>query len=415
MPTVSVVIPVFGVERFLRATLDSVLSQTLSDIEVICIDDAGTDACPQILDEYAARDARMQVIHLPENRRQGYGRNLGLSHATGEYVYFLDADDMIEPHALETLVAAAMRDRLDGIYFDSRSIYDNEELEHQFSGALQGRAGTYPAEAVSGPTLFEAFHANGEWSVLVQLQLWRRSFLLEEGIEFPAGAEHEDQLFSITAALAAKRVRYLHEQLLIRRFRPNSVVTTPPAPKNFHGYLTNTCKLIRFVRERGIEGRWVDWELKHLMHMTLIQRPVFEGEDPHEWFAADGLEDSYLLFDLVLKTQESLLEEDRKIFEPLTRYRSIAIYGAGRVGQSVFARLCKLGLKVDEFVVTSLEGNPERLLHRDVVALDDFTPAEGEIVLVAMAKGNHAAVSAMLQERGIRHFCYARNVLTGEF
>ena len=101
MPRVSVVIPVYKVEKYLPACLDSVLSQSLQDIEVICIDDASPDRCPEMLDEYAGKDARVRVLHLPENHQQGYGRNRGTEMAKGKYVYFLDSDDMITPEAME--------------------------------------------------------------------------------------------------------------------------------------------------------------------------------------------------------------------------------------------------------------------------------------------------------------------------
>ncbi|MBR0401036.1 MAG: glycosyltransferase family 2 protein, partial [Lachnospiraceae bacterium] len=121
-------IPVYGVEPWLAECLDSVLAQTLTEIEVLCVDDASPDRCGEILDEYAARDSRMRVFHLKENRRQGYGRNLGMDHARGTYIYLLDSDDRIRPEALERLYALAEADSLDGIFFDTEVFYENERL-----------------------------------------------------------------------------------------------------------------------------------------------------------------------------------------------------------------------------------------------------------------------------------------------
>ena len=83
MCQVSVIIPVYGVEKWLPACLDSVLSQSLQQLEILAIDDASPDGCGRILDEYAAKDSRLRVFHLSENRQQGYGRNLGLKNAAG--------------------------------------------------------------------------------------------------------------------------------------------------------------------------------------------------------------------------------------------------------------------------------------------------------------------------------------------
>ena len=99
MPKVSVLVPVYNTEKYLPACLDSVLDQSLRDLEIICVDDCSPDRCGEIIDEYAARDARVKTIHLQENRRQGYGRNLGMNRATGKYLYFLDSDDTIVPTA----------------------------------------------------------------------------------------------------------------------------------------------------------------------------------------------------------------------------------------------------------------------------------------------------------------------------
>ena len=103
MSKVSVVIPVYGVERYLPACLDSVLRQSLEDLEILCVDDHSPDRCPEILEEYARRDGRLRVIHLPDNGMQGRARNIGMDLASGRYIYFLDADDAIREDALETL------------------------------------------------------------------------------------------------------------------------------------------------------------------------------------------------------------------------------------------------------------------------------------------------------------------------
>ena len=120
MCNVSVIIPVYNVERYLPACLDSVLGQTLRDLEVICVDDCSPDRCGEILDRYPEFDDRVQVIHLQENRRQGFARNRGMERATGKYLYFLDSDDAIEPETLEELYELAERENLDAIFFDSR-------------------------------------------------------------------------------------------------------------------------------------------------------------------------------------------------------------------------------------------------------------------------------------------------------
>ena len=292
---VSVIIPVYGVEEYLQDCLDSVLAQTLPDIEILCIDDASPDRCPVILDEYSKKDPRVRVFHLTQNRKQGHGRNLGFKEAKGKYVYFLDADDMIVPEAIEVLYRTAEKEHLQGILFDSKVIFENEELRKRFSEEyIEIRKGEYSRKPTTGMELAEHLLTNNEWSVLVQREFWQKEYLVERGIRFPEEAEHEDQFFSIASILSADRIRYLPEQLFIRRYRPNSVVTTQAAPKNFHGYLVNTVDLIAFLRRNGLSGKPVDILMNRLIANLNRLYPVFLSDGSEtEWFSTDRLKDFY--------------------------------------------------------------------------------------------------------------------------
>ena len=105
MSKVTVLVAVYNAEAWLPRCLDSLLAQTLPDIQIVCIDDASTDHSLQLLQQYAERDARIEVIVLGENHGQAFARNQGLKKAKGEYVCFLDADDWLSPDALASAVA----------------------------------------------------------------------------------------------------------------------------------------------------------------------------------------------------------------------------------------------------------------------------------------------------------------------
>lgn len=105
MSKVTVLVAVYNAEAWLARCLDSVQAQTLRDIQIVCIDDASTDHSLQLLQQYAERDARIEVITLSENHGQAFARNQGLKKAQGEYVCFLDADDWLSPDALASAVA----------------------------------------------------------------------------------------------------------------------------------------------------------------------------------------------------------------------------------------------------------------------------------------------------------------------
>ena len=111
-PQVSIIVPVYNVEAYLRRSLNSILAQTMPHWECICVDDGSPDACGAILDEYAAKDARFVVIHK-ENGGTSTARNAGLDAARGEYIGFVDPDDWIEPDTYEAALSAARKSGAD--------------------------------------------------------------------------------------------------------------------------------------------------------------------------------------------------------------------------------------------------------------------------------------------------------------
>ena len=112
MVKVSVIIPVYNVEPYLKQCMDSVVGQTLKDIEIICVDDGSTDNSLDILREYAAEDSRIQIIEQ-KNAGAGAARNNGMRYATGKYLSFLDSDDFFEPRMLEKAYDLAEKDQAD--------------------------------------------------------------------------------------------------------------------------------------------------------------------------------------------------------------------------------------------------------------------------------------------------------------
>ena len=414
MVKVSVVIPVYNVERFLPACLNSVLGQSLKDIEILCIDDASPDRCPEILDDYAGKDPRIRVFHLPENHRQGYARNLGIRNAEGKYIYLLDSDDLIDPDALEALYQLAEQDDLDAVFFDGKTIFESEELQKKFSSALDLRTGVYPEGVVKGQDLFTAFVEQNEWVVFIQREFWNREYLLREEIFFPEEAEHEDQFFSIAGLLGAEKVRYIRRDYFTHRFREDSVMTSKPAPKNFHGYFVNLYRLIDYIRRHNIQCEAADRTIRNLFSVMLSLKTVFmEEENRAAWFKKQGLENEYIFFEYLMKEQERRTEEDKCLFAPLSEYSNINIYGAGVIAGKVFSRLNAADFIVDNFIVSRKEGNPDYFRGRKVFSIQEYNHSENDIVLVAMAKGNHEEVSKRLQERRIPHFLYANNILEG--
>ena len=112
----SVVIPVYNIEGYLGKCLDSILAQTFPDYEVIVVNDGSTDRTPQVCDEYAAKDARIRIIHK-ENEGVSVARNTGIEVASGEYFLFFDGDDFMEPYTMEELYKVAKEQQVDTVVY----------------------------------------------------------------------------------------------------------------------------------------------------------------------------------------------------------------------------------------------------------------------------------------------------------
>ena len=117
MIKVSVIVPVYNVEKYLKKCIDSIIKQTLTDMEIICVDDRSTDSCPEILDEYANLDHRIKVIHKT-NAGYGHAVNTGFAYAKGEYIGIVESDDYILPEMYETLYYCARQYDLDAVKSD---------------------------------------------------------------------------------------------------------------------------------------------------------------------------------------------------------------------------------------------------------------------------------------------------------
>ena len=228
-PKVSVIIPVYNVEKYLSECIDSVLRQSLSDMEIICIDDGSTDGSAQILEEYRKKDRRIKVIHQ-KNAGASAARNAGIANASGEYIYFLDSDDYIDPAALEFLSNEMDKDRLDVLFFDAEAFYESEKLEEMFPSFKTNY--TYKRSAAldgiyTGQEILALFRKINGYRVSPVLQMLRKSHLINNKLSFYDGIIYEDNLFTFQSLLAAKRTSHRDRVLYYRRVRENSATTSP--------------------------------------------------------------------------------------------------------------------------------------------------------------------------------------------
>lgn len=247
IPLVSVVVPVYNAEAWLHECLDSVLAQTLQEFEVVCINDGSRDGSAAILEGYRQQEPRVRVF-AQENGGLAAARNHGLRVARGAWVHFLDADDTIEPQALEVLVREATDHDLDILLFDGSAIYDPPELEEQFPHFRTLYRSSEPHAGVqTGQDMFEHLSDSRDYRPSACLYLSSMEHLRGNDLLFNEGMLYEDTIFTLRNLFAAQRVMHVGHALYNRRVRPDSIVTRPPGADNFKSYLRCTCEMLEML------------------------------------------------------------------------------------------------------------------------------------------------------------------------
>ncbi|MFF5175974.1 CDP-glycerol glycerophosphotransferase family protein [Micromonospora sp. NPDC000089] len=226
MTLISFVVPAYRVQGYLRECLDSLLDQPFRDIEVIGVDDASPDAVGEILTEYAARDPRVRPLLLPENVGLGAARNAGLDRAVGEYVWFVDGDDWLEPDCLAEVAERLVATRPDVLVVDHvRRYWDDTVTPSALVEVFPESPGAATFRLRDRPEAVRLLHT--AWNRLV-----RREFLVELGLRFADGW-YEDVSFSYPVLLAAERIGVLDQVCVNYRQRRAGAITRTRGERHF--------------------------------------------------------------------------------------------------------------------------------------------------------------------------------------
>lgn len=215
LPLISVIVPVYNTEKYLRQCLDSICRQTYSNLEILCVNDGSTDSSCSILQEYAAKDKRIRVF-TQENVGQAAARNLALSKATGEWVTGVDSDDFLDSDTFES-ACSHISDAVDVIYFGSKPEWDGIQPD-LIAESFYSPRGIVGAHSMNSDILL-----NMPWEFCSKL--WRRRLLTRENAYFPKGLRFEDWFFFFAYTPAAKGVYFMNTQKYHYVRRANSTMS----------------------------------------------------------------------------------------------------------------------------------------------------------------------------------------------
>lgn len=218
VPTVDIIIPVYNNVEFVETCLCSLLNQTYDAWHAILVDDGSRDGSADVCATYAARDKRFSVITLPENVGQAASRNIGMDHATADYILFLDADDALDTNLLKTMQPTSA----DVVQFG------------------------YNRVGVDG-TLIEQCITNRKYRLTSAcMRLYRRDWLMKNAIRFPEGMYYEDVIFSVRVWLAHPRWEFLPMAGYLYTLNPSS--TTSKIHSKDRSKLMNILREMRYGR-----------------------------------------------------------------------------------------------------------------------------------------------------------------------
>lgn len=244
-PLVSAIVPVYNTSEYLRECLDSLLAQSLENVEIVCVDDGSDDDSPKILQEYRAKDARVIVV-TQKNSGVSAARNTGVANASGKYVCFVDSDDSVDPEFCRQTTQIAEKYAADVTRF-----YGAKELKRVFrrfprSKKLCGAAlkSCYDAPTPDDRRLFvylSGFHAC--WSCL-----YRRQFWLDANLRFPEGIRLSEDTF-VNYAASALGKRFAFFQASLYRWRKRQGSASHPASSAKLGSYADTFKTYRMAKE----------------------------------------------------------------------------------------------------------------------------------------------------------------------
>ena len=262
--TVSVIIPVYNSEKYLRQCLDSICAQTLREIEIICIDDGSTDGSADILEDYRKKDSRVTVIRQ-NNAGAGAARNKGLDISRGRYLSFLDADDFFEMSMLEEAVRCAEENDSDYVVFKSGQ-YNTESDRYNYPKWIFQEAHIPPYTPFTYRQLtrniFRVF-VGWAWD-----KLYKRDFIIENDLRFQEQRTSNDLLFVFSALVVAKKITVCRKVLAYQR-RDSDESLSKTREKSWHCFYDALIALRDRLTE---EGKYKELEkdfVNYALHFTL--------------------------------------------------------------------------------------------------------------------------------------------------
>lgn len=403
---VTVVVPVYNAEKYLRDCLESALKQSLHEVEIVCIDDCSQDMSGDILDEYARRDDRIIIIRNVENIGVALSRNRGLDAARGKYICFLDADDFLKEDALKELYEIAEEKQTDIVFYNLEMWtgdceISQEEMQYCTKGNYSG--------VMTGREFFREIQAEGDERVPVWLQFWRKESIEKYKMRFPDGIVHEDILFTYRGLMEAKRVCYVNKAYYVYRRHKGSITMTKINDTYICSLLEVYTAIMNYWeahRKEAVDDiteRYLcDVERKIIRYLVETKETMISLRN--RWG-----ENSFYTHWLRLIVYRNLMRHhpgiDTVKLLKLLQSPGIIVYGAGKVAQRYIGIMQSYRINIIGVAVSDKTGNPDLLMGIPVYAVEDLTDyCEKYSILIAVGRKHQDEVIQKIKQLGFENY-----------
>ena len=407
MPKISIIVPCYNAERYLDECLSSICAQTLTDIQIICVDDGSTDESSSIIDYYATLDSRIKVIHK-ENTGYGNSMNIGIDAVDAEYIGIVESDDWIQQDMMQTLFEAAKLYQADFVKADFyRFVQQSDGNIRKIYNHLT-RDSRYYNRVLCPINEIETF----KFIMNIWSGIYRTDFIRKNKIRFneTPGASFQDNGFWFQTFALAERVVFLDRPLYMnRRDNPLSSVNREdkvyaacieydyirewikkiPGDRKCYEYLCSEAR----IRNYFFTIDRIDDSYKEEFYIRFqkdYQYLIKAGEIAEMLLPASWKKRIAIIIENPKKACELEQTERRCFMQIIGPYKDLIIYGAGAWGKKAWNTLNRIGMRnrIAYFAVTDRKGNPSTLYDIPVMELSSFSDEfKKEALIIIAAKG----------------------------
>lgn len=402
MVKVSVVVPVYNAGMFLRECMDSLVNQTLPDIEIICIDDCSADESLSILQEYQSQDKRIKIIRNEVNLGAAESRNNGLAKTAGKYVQFVDADDYLKTDTLETLFYVAESRKADMCFLD---------MELTASGTRkdtipEGIRGCYP-EVYNGKTFMKLLTENDEFFLYLCMVFYRNQFLRESNLRFRRLLIGEGGDFILRALCTAQRVIVSNGKYYYRINETSITHINNAKYELLFGQTVQYIDVLRHFAEQE-DAEELSFFLTDLykkiaggiQELTDESRRMFQKrlETPFEKHIFGMLQQANNIYGIIF---------DGKVLSEIRKKEYVIVYGAGYASKEMIELLHLYGIEIVGFAVTERKGGQTALYGHHVYEIKELVSyRENAVVLIAANRKYNREIQGVLEAYGFGDYIF---------